>query len=158
MSVGLRKTSEPLTTDIIRMFLRDTVEHNSLTDDIEFSKEDIDGAIFLAVAKWNAIPPISNVTDPAQLNAYVLLCGVCGLLLKSEGLRQNRNQLTVQDGNIAPIGMDDKEDQYYKWARHFQDEFNIFASRIKIQENMESIMDACSGLSSGYSWLGRYTY
>lgn len=158
MPVALPQTSEPLTTDIIRMFLRDTVEQNSLTDDIEFSKEDIDNAMRLAVAKWNAIPPISNLTDPSQLNAYILLCGVCGLLLKSEGLRQNRNQLTVQDGNIAPVGLDDKEDQYYKWARHFQEEFMMFATKFKIQQNMESILGNCNGLSSGYAWIGRYTY
>jgi hypothetical protein len=140
------------------MFLRDTVDHNSLTDSIEFTKEDIDNAIFLAIAKWNAIPPISNVQDPSYMNAYVLLCGVCGILLKSEGLRQNRNQLTVQDGNITPVGLDDKQDAYMRWAMHFQQEFQQFAQRIKIQENMESIMDRFSGFSSGYAYAGRYTY
>ncbi len=158
MSVTLPKTSEPLTVDIIRMFLRDTVDKNTLTDDIEFTKKEIDNAMFLAVAKWNAIPPMSNVTDPAQLNAYVLLCGVCGLLLKSEGLRQNRNQLTVQDGNITPVGIDDKQDQYYKWALHFQEEFTKFAQQMKIQMNMESILNTSSGLPSGYACIGRYTY
>jgi hypothetical protein len=151
--------AKPLTIDVIRVFLRDTVDHNNLTDAIEFPDKDIETGIDLAVAKWNAITPMSNITNPADINAYILLCGVCGILLKSEGLRQNRNQLTVQDGNIAPIGIDDKQQQYMQWAAHFQNEFHTLAKQNKIQQNMESIIGPSSGFGSGYSWTNtRYTY
>ena len=163
MSVTLSQNTTPLTSDEIRMFLRDTVEENSLLDDIEHKKEDIDLAMKLTVQKWNAVTPVTSLTDPAQLNGYVLLCGVCGFLLKSEGLRQNRNQLTVQDGNVAPVGLDDKEDQYLKWASHFQNEFTRVSQQLKIQANMESILGTggargSNGLGSGYAWIGRYSY
>ena len=160
MALQLTATQVGLTTDIIRLFLRDQPDYNILLDgDIEFPDKDINNAMRLAVAKWNSITPVSNVTDPTQINEYVLLCGVCGLLLKSEGLRQLRNQMITQDGNISPVGLDEKENLYLKWAAHFQQEFDIKAQNIKIQNNMESLLGAHNSsnyLRSGYATVGRY--
>ena len=158
MSAQLDKNAFKLTTDELRMFLRDQPEWNILLDDIEFSDKDIELAMKLTVGKWNAITPVTNVTSPDQLNEYVLLCGVCGFLLKSEGLRQLRNQLQTNDGNISPVGIDEKESLYYRWALHFQQEFKEYATKIKIQENMESIMGPCdNGFGSGYRYIGRWS-
>lgn len=156
MPVALPATQTPLTTDDIRLFLRDMPDYNiTLDGHLEFEEKDIQAAIRLTLAKWNAITPMSNVTDPAQLNAYVLLCGVCSLLLKSEGLRQMRNQIQTQEGNISPVGLDEKEALYMRWAVHFQEEFNGYAQRIKIQQNMESLLGPYNGTSSGYAGLHR---
>ena len=158
MTVQLTQTSDLLTSEGIRMFLRDTVDENILLDAIEHPQKNIEQAMRLTVAKWNAITPQTNVTDPAQLNEYILLCGVCGLLLKSEGIRQKRNQLQAGDGNIDNVSLDEKEAIYMRWAAHFQQEFDSKAKQMKIQNNLESILDPCaSGFSSGYRWLGRYT-
>lgn len=158
MAVQLQATDALLTSEGIRMFLRDTVEENILLDDIEHKPENITQAMRLTVAKWNAITPISNLTDPAQMNEYILLCGVCGLLLKSEGIRQKRNAMHARDGNIDNVNLDEKEAVYLKWADHFQREFDQKAQAIKTQQNLESILDPCaSGFGSGYRWLGRYT-
>ena len=155
MAIQLTRTEVPLTTDEIRMFLRDQPDYNILLDDVEFKDTDIHLAMKLTTQKWNAVTPVSNVTNPADLNGYVLLCGVCGFLLKSEGLRQLRNQLQTQDGNIAPVGMDEKESLYLKWAAHFQNEFMEKAQRIKIQQNIESLFDSrTNGIGSDY----RYTF
>lgn len=155
-------TTFSLTTGDIRAFMRDQPEYNILLDDIEFENDDINRAMRLTVAKWNAIPPISNVTGPEFLNEWILLCGVCCILLKSEGLRQKRNQLTVQDGNIANVGLDEKESLYLKWSMVFCDEFERLAQSQKIQENMESILDGgpgmpSNGFGSGYRYIGKYT-
>lgn len=161
MPVQLTKDAFKLTTEEIRMFLRDQPEYNILLDDVEFADSDIALAMKLTVSKWNAIPPISNATSPDQLNEFILLFGVCGFLMKSEGLRQLRNQMQTQDGNIAPVGIDEKEALYMKWARHFQDEFFAYAKQFKIQQNMESILDsgcgARNGFGSGYRYIGRWT-
>jgi hypothetical protein len=160
MAVTLTANEVGLTTDVIRMFLRDDPNHNILLDgELEFPEADLNNAMRLAVSKWNAVTPVSNVTDPRQINEYVLLCGVCGLLLKSEGLRQLRNQLQTQEGNIAPVGIDEKESLYLKWADHFQREFMDKAQKIKIQNNIESLLgvgNSSNYLSSGYALLGRY--
>jgi hypothetical protein len=141
------------------MFMRDQPEYNILLDDIEFSDPDIVRAMKLTVAKWNAHPPIiGNITSPDQLNEWVLLCGVCCLLLKSEGLRQKRNQLQTQDGNIAPVGLDEKESLYLKWSMVFCEEFERLCREAKIQQNMESIITGTGNcLRSGYYYIGRWT-
>ena len=136
MAVQLGSTGVPFSVDDIRMFLRDQPDWNILLDDIESTDDDIRSAMRLTVAKWNAIPPISNVTDPAQLNEYVLLCGSCGFLLKSEGLRQLRNQMQTQDGNISPVGLDEKEALYMRWAQHSNAACRSqFSQRLPIRRN-----------------------
>ena len=157
MPIQLPATGFKITSGDIRMFMRDQPQYNILLDDVEFSDEDIVRAMNLTVAKWNAIPPISNLTSADQINEWVLLCGVCCLLLKSEGLRQTRNQLTTQDGNIAPVGLDEKEGLYLKWSMVFCEEFERLATQAKIQENMESLLSNRSALRSGYYYIGRWT-
>lgn len=157
MTVQLTSTDALLTSEGIRMFMRDTVEYNILLDDIEHSQAAINQAMRLTVAKWNAITPLTSLTSPEQMNEYLLLCGVCGLLLKSEGIRQLRNELRAQDGNIDNVSLDEGEAQYLKWANHFQQEFDSKAKSMKIQQNLESILDCASGFGSGYRWLGRYS-
>ncbi len=161
MPVELKTNTTALTTDEIRMFLRDQPEYNILLDDVEFEDKDILLAMKLTVSKWNAITPMTNMTDPNSLNSYILLFGVCGFLLKSEGLRQVRNQLQTQDGNISPVGMDEKESLYMRWASHFQNEFATRAQALKIQANVEVLLDAGSdmktaGFGSEYRYSGRY--
>jgi membrane-bound lytic murein transglycosylase B len=140
--------------DDIRWFLRDSPEHNIiLPGGVEFSNDDIQRAIRFTTSKYNAFTPVSQ--DPAaSLNEYMLLCGVCAILLRSEGLRQNRNELRSQDGNISPVNLDEKQAQYAAWADRLQQDFEFHARNIKTQINMES----CYGnISSGYRYIGRYT-
>lgn len=141
----------------IRMFMRDQPEYNILLDDVEHSEEQILLAMKLTVAKWNAITPVTTLTSAEQMNEYVLLCGVCGFLLKSEGIRRVRNEVKTRDGNIAPVGLDDREDVYLKWAGHFQQEFERYTKNIKIQQNMESLLENGNYIGSGYRYIGRYT-
>jgi hypothetical protein len=158
MPVQLSQSDLPINSEIIRSFLRDTPDFNILHDDVVFSNDDINNAIYLTMHKWNAITPISNINNPARVPPYVMLCGVCGFLLKSEGIRQMQNQMQVQDGNIAPAGLDEKESLYFRWATHFQQEFLQYASNIKIQENLQSILDPkIAGFGSGYRNIGRYS-
>jgi hypothetical protein len=154
MPVTLPKTEFPLKVEEIRMFLRDQPNYNILLEDIEFKDEDIQLAMRLTVARYNALTPQTSLTSPAQLNEWILLCGVCCILFRSEGARQLRNQLVTQDGNIAPVGLDEKEDLYLKWSTHFCNEFDEKAQKIKIQDNMESCY---GGFGSGYRYIGRWT-
>ena len=154
MPVVLPSTGDPLTTDDVRWFLRDTPEHNIiLPDNVEFSTEDINRAIRFTVAKYNVLPPLTTYTYD-MINEYVLLCGVCAILLRSEGIRQNRNEVRAQDGNIAPVNLDEKQAQYAAWADRMQQEFDLHCRLSKTEANME----ACYGdQASGYRYLGRWT-
>lgn len=151
----LSTNATPLTVDEIRMFLRDQPTMNPLTDDIEFPDKDINLAIKLTVMKYNAMTPQTYLSSPAQMNGYLLLIGVCCILFRSEGVRQLRNQVVSQDGNIAPVGLDEKQELYAAWAERFCHEWEAMARAIKTQNNMES---AYGGSCSGYANLGRFTY
>jgi hypothetical protein len=154
MAVQLPATTFKLTTTEIRMFLRDQPRYNILLDDIEFQEEDINLAMKLTLAKYNAMLPQTNVPSPDQLNEYILLMGVCSILLRSEGVRQLRNQLVTQDGNIAMAGIDEKQAIYAEWAERFNLEFTKMAQDVKMQNNMEG----CYGsFGSGYRYIGRWT-
>jgi hypothetical protein len=155
MPVQVPANALPLTTDDIRAFLRDQPKYNILIEGVEFSDKDIQRAIRFTVSKWNALTPQS--TDPTTgetLNEYMLLCGVAAILLRSEGIRQVRNQVTYQDGNMPQVSLDEKEAIYMRWADRMQQEFDFHARNIKTQNNMESCY---GGLSSGYRYIGRWT-
>lgn len=70
-----------------------------------------------------------------------------------EAFRQTRNQVTYQDGDIQPIGLDDKQAQYLALAAMCKQEFETTAKNFKISQNME----ACYGsLGSGYRNVSRF--
>jgi len=140
--------------DTIRAFLRDIPSKNILLDDIEFDDSEISRAMRLATSKYNGITPQTTVAAES-LNEWLLVVGSCSILLRSEGARQLRNQVTAQDGNIAPIGIDEKQAFYAQWADRFSVEFEDMATKIKIQDNAESAYDT---MSSGYRLLSRYYY
>lgn len=154
MPVTLPQTTTPLKIEEIRMFLRDQPQYNVLLEDIEFSDDDIRLAMRLTLARYNALTPQTSISSPLQINEWLLLAGVCCILFRSEGARQLRNQLVTQDGNVAPVGLDEKQELYVAWADRFCAEFDDKAQKIKIQLNMESCY---GGFRSGYSYIGRWT-
>ena len=142
---------ETLANDI-RAFLRDEPDFNILLDDVEFLDEDIARGMRFATDKYNAITPVTTLMTE-QLNRWVVVAGTCCILFRSEGARQLRNQVQAQDGNIAPVGLDEKQALYATWADRMCAEFDALATKIKIQNNMESAYDT---LSSGYRYVGRW--
>jgi hypothetical protein len=154
MPVQLPANAFRITNSEIRMFLRDQPQYNILLDTIEFTDDDINLATKLTLAKYNAMLPQTTVPTAALLNEYILLMGVCAILLRSEGIRQLRNQLVTQDGNIAMAGIDEKQALYAEWAERFNLEFTKMAQDIKMQNNMESCY---GGFGSGYRYIGRWT-
>jgi hypothetical protein len=77
---------------------------------------------------------------------------VAAHLLNSEALRQLRNQATVQDGDVQPIGIDDKFQLYQNASNWMKEQFKELAQRIKVQLNMRG---AWGGLASGYANTAR---
>lgn len=151
-------TPKLLNRDDIRMFMRDvagqvpnTGVENILLDNVEFSDDDVEKAIRFTVDRYNAYTPMTNITEEG-LNRYVLLNGVVCHLLKSEAVRQIRNQATAQQGDVAPIGIDDKMNPYVQLSQIFCVEFDTMAKQIKLQRNMEA---AYGGLGSGYQNTAR---
>ncbi len=157
--IGTPITTPIVTRDEVRGFLRDVADGipntgviNVLLDGPEFSDADIERAIKFTTARYNAITPIT-CWAPNNINAWVLLIGVSAFLMKSEAFRQIRNQITAQDANVAPIGVDDKQSIYNQMAQSCDEEFLRLARAIKTQQNMEM---AYGSLGSGYRSTSRY--
>lgn len=151
--IGYPVTASIPTRAEVRRFMRDypgpvqdTGTLNVLLDNVEFSDADIDAALSHAADLYNVMTPITYLGQ-GSIPRPLLLYGAVSHLMLSEGMRQLRNQATVQDGNVQPIGIDDKQSLYQQWAAWMRDQFNAMTRAVKTQRNMEL---AWGGLSSGY--------
>jgi hypothetical protein len=155
--VGTPTTPTVVTKDQVRMFMRDYAGNNILLDRVEFTDTELNLALAMAVSAFNTITPQTSFTPssfPARL-MYLLLIGTTRFLLMSESFLQARNQATVQDGDIAPIGISDKAALYAQLAKQLKDEWDELARGVKTQDNLES---AYNTLGSGYINVSRFNH
>lgn len=159
--IGYPVVAPLLTRDQVREFMRDTPGvvrdtgvMNDLLDSVEFSDQNIDSALLFTIDYYNALTPMTRF-GLDYLPRVIMLYGAVSHLMLSEGLRQLRNQATVQDGNIQPIGIDDKQALYQNWAQYLRGIFEERAKAIKIEWNMRQ---AYGGFSSGYRQVGRHPH
>lgn len=146
-----------VSVDQVRMFLRDYANKNILLDDVQFTQQEVNFALEMATSAYNAVTPQTYLTAaswPGHLQ-YVLLLGTARFLMQSESFLQVRNQATYQDGDIAPIGIDDKVQQYAQLAAQIKAEWDELVRGIKTQNNMEN---AYASLSSGYRNVSRFSH
>ena len=135
------------------MMLRDYgAQSNILLDTVQFSDGELDQATQMAINEFNIMTPITGVIE-GNIPVSILLLGTVSWLMMSESFLQIRNQATVQDGDIAPIGIDDKNQIYFQLAQAIKADWKSTAKMYKTQLNME----ACYGqLSSGYLNVSRF--
>ena len=138
-----------LTLSQITRFLRDYPSYNVLLDsEVQFSEEEVTDAMHFAVEHYNAMTPVTMYTEDTFPNDYVFLIGTCAHLMRSEGFKQLRNQLTYVDGDVSSIGVDDKYAAYTALKSDLAAEWKELSRGIKTQTNLEN---AYGSLSSGYS-------
>ncbi len=137
-----------LTLGHVTRFLRDFPSYNILLDDVQFSDEDVNDAMHFATQQYNAMTPVTNFTVNNFPNEYMFLLGTCAHLMRSEGFLQLRNQLTYQDGDVSPIGVDDKVAAYTSLRNTLAAEWTQISRQYKTQQNMEA---GYGNLGSGYS-------
>ncbi len=137
-----------LTLGQVTRFLRDHPSYNILLDDVQFAEEDVTDAMHFAIEQYNAITPVTQFTESNFPNDYIMLIGTCAHLMRSEGFLQLRNQLTYNDGDVNPIGVDDKYAAYTGLRDTLAGEWKEMARAVKTQTNMEQ---GYGSLSSGYT-------
>ncbi|MAG27829.1 hypothetical protein CMI47_20050 [Candidatus Pacearchaeota archaeon] len=125
-----------ITATEMREFLRDYAVQNPLLDTVEFSDTEFTTAIDRAVDHANVISRATTWAAANFPNKYALLIGAAQYILQSEAFRQVRNQATYQDGNIQPIGIDDKQAAYLGMSQALKQEYIQLVTSIKIAENM----------------------
>lgn len=132
--------------------MRDYPDKNALLDAVDFSQEEVNQGIDMIVSAYNTITPISSITPGGwpQGGRYLLLLGVAWYLAQSMAQLQVRNQLTYQDGDVAPIGEWDKFPLYMQLWQTMQAQWYQAATAMKTQINYER---AFGGVSSGYAGI-----
>ncbi len=145
-----------VTPDQVRRFMRDYPDKNILLEDVEFTQEEVNQAVDMVTSMWNATPPILNFITPTtwpQGTEFLLLLGVAWYLIVSGTFTQLRNQATYQDGDVAPIGIDDKFPLYQSFGQQLKADWDMKVQQVKISLNLQG---AYGHLSSGYRWVARY--
>lgn len=138
-----------VTIDEVRRYMRDRPDTNELLGTVDFTQDEINQGVEMIVSSYNTISPVSYI-DAAGWPAagkYLLLLGVAWYLIQSICFQQVRNQMTYQDGDIAPIGVSDKFPFYMQLWQTLQGEWKATATTMKTQLNYEA---AYGGVSSGY--------
>lgn len=131
-----------LTTEEVRIFLRDRAdpEFNLILDGVDFKDDEIASAIKWVTRHYNATPPlIGTKTEEAMISnsetSVIALYGVAGHLLKGEAVRQARNQVSYQDGDIT-LGIHDKAALFLNLGNSLWGEFLSMTKQYKISKNM----------------------
>jgi hypothetical protein len=139
-----------VTTADVTRFLRDYANYNILLGAVEFTDQDVASAKRFAISEFNVMTPATAFDEANFPNEWLLLMGIACHLLQSEAFLQLRNQVSYSDGNIGPVGIDDKASAYIQIKNDIKAQWQTAARQLKTQQNMESAYDS---LSSGYRFI-----
>ena len=136
----------------VREFMRDYELKNELIEGFESTDREIENATRLMVSRYNMLPPRSVTYEvgnfPESLK-YIAVMGVVGLILKSISIQQLRNQLTYTDGGVH-VGLSDKHQLYKMYGMELLAEFDDFAGKDKVIQNLESVWGGTLSPYHGY--------
>ena len=126
-----------LTADMVREYLQDYPDANLLLDDIEFSDTYINLCKKLAVSEFNAMSPMSNITEDLFPSLSLLLSGTCWQIFQGRATLKARNDLQYSDGGLT-VPVEEKYQLYAAIAASFQGTFMASARQLKTNLNMEN--------------------
>ena len=132
-----RKTNVAVTIEILRDFIRDQPELNTLIGEKETEDTGLTTAIEDAIDDWNNTPPFTTVTVDNFPYKSLLKIGATVFVLKSAGIMMSRNHLTYNDGGIS-IEKDEKTQLYQSWLDRFEPEWERKKAGFKLAKNLEN--------------------
>lgn len=137
-----------VTPQDVRFFMMDrTASENFLLDSVEFSDEDINSALTLAVDKYNStLPMVDSYTTENFPYRYELMLGASATLLRSKGLNYLRNNLDFQTKDGVTVNDKNKAGDYLKLADVMMQEFDNRITQIKKTKNAEQAYGWVSGV------------
>lgn len=135
----------------LRLFMMDTPELNRLLRTKESDDELLTFAIEMAISDWNSTTPLIGSKDIGNYpSLYLLMHGAAIQLLKSQGLRQARNELNYSAGGSSFVRAN-KSNYYMSWMVNFANEYETKKRNMKVQQN---ISRGWGGVNSEYDWIG----
>lgn len=148
-------------TESVRLFLRDYSDLNRLIDGEESNPRMIAFAAMDAISEFNSEPPPLRKYNFGDFISKgwtsFLLKGTVKHLLQSIALLQNRNNLRFSDGGIT-AQTSDKASELMNFSQVFERQWKDWVKKIKITENISSILSNGDGAASEYSLLHGYNY
>jgi len=138
MSLGPIGNTGFLTDVDVRIWLRDNdPEANLLTDDYEFTSEEIRSAMTHAVDYWNETPPNVGTYDYDKFPyRFHLLQGTAGNLLFMAAHRYRRNHLNYSAGGVS-VDDQNKYQQYDAAATRIWEAYKQWVLTAKRSVNVD---------------------
>lgn len=128
-----------LTETDIRLFMKDTVEDNTLLDGVRFSSEDIEHAMDMVVDKFNmTLPHTYGYRASTFPFKTLLLNGVVGYLLRGASINEASNNLQYSADGVS-INDKDKAQVFSSIGNQMWQEFQQDAQQIKITQNVAKV-------------------
>jgi len=123
----------------VRFFLMDRIaDDNFLLEAVEFTDEEVNNAMVLAVDKYNATLPLVNTyTSDNFPYRYEMLLGASAILLKIKAINMMRNNLNYQTSDGVAINDLEKRQEYFQLAQAMDQEFLDRITKIKVSKNAE---------------------
>jgi hypothetical protein len=140
----------------LRLFLLDTPAFNRLIRTEESDDDLISFALDMAIDDWNTTAPVIGNTHIGNFpSLYLLMHAAAIQVLKSQGLRQARNELNYNTGGSSFI-RSNKSNYYMSWLTNFAQEFEGKKRNLKVFQNITGGWGG-GGVASeydriGYSW------
>lgn len=137
-----------VTPQDVRFFLMDrTASENFLLDSVEFSDEDVNSAITLAVDKYNSTLPMVDYYTPENFPyRYELMLGASASLLRAKGFNYLRNNLDFSTKDGTTVNDRSKGGDYLKLADAMMQEFDNRVTQIKKTKNAEQAYGSVGGV------------
>ena len=136
----------------VRIYLRDFASTNKLLLEEEHSDGQIRRALVTSLGIYNTTPPpIQTYTrlEDLPIASHTIIKSAASVLLRSEGIKRSRNDLTYNDGNLT-INEDDKAPVYLALSKELRTEFVEELVNVKRSINIRCAM---KGSASPYSNL-----
>ena len=125
-----------LTAQEVREFIYDKVEKNYLIEGEEVSDTQINIAMELTVADWNATPPTDAVQVINFQYKHILMYGTLYRCFTGLAALLARNTFAFTDGGLS-IPLEERFQLYQVLSSMYQGEYNSAMTKTKININME---------------------
>jgi hypothetical protein len=136
-----------VTVEDVREFLRDHAETNRLTDEVDFTVEQITRARNFVVADFNSTPVFTSYPPDIFPFINILLYGISSWLLTGLAVQQTRNHLPYSTSGGVQVDDQNKGPQYSQLADRFQ---AMYEKKTREAKNQINLDQGWSNVSSEY--------
>jgi len=137
--------------ELLRTYLRDTPELNTLVDGIEYSNAMFLVTLMLVLDDINASPPPLGMFLTRDVPSGILLDGVVYRLLSSAAILYARNAISFMSGTTT-VQLDQYR-IYLQMAADYRSAYKESLNQWKISLNHQMALDAVGGVHSDWLWV-----